>query len=77
MTVSHYLAVEQILTNSDYLLTVPEVAVLAFHDPAVHHIVPVPLDLPTFDIRLHWHERTRSDPGVEWLRSNLVELYCK
>jgi DNA-binding transcriptional LysR family regulator len=77
MTVSHYLAVEQILANSDYLLTVPKVAVLAFQDPAVHHIVPAPISLPTFDIRLHWHERTRSDPGVLWLRSNMVALYAR
>lgn len=77
MTVSHYLAVEQILANCDYLLTVPEVAVLAFHDPAVHHIVPAPISLPTFDIRLHWHERARSDPGVQWLRANMVKLYAR
>jgi len=77
MTVSHYLAVEKILSNSDYLLTVPNVAVLAFHNPDLHNIVPTPISLPTFDVRLYWHERSRSDAGVQWLRANMIDLFLK
>lgn len=75
MTVSHYLAVEKILTSADYLLTVPGVAVLALHNPALYSIVPAPFRLPTFDIHLYWHERSRSDAGVQWLRTSMADLF--
>lgn len=75
MTVSHYLSVEKILTSADYLLTLPAVAVQAFHDPSRYTAVAAPIDIPTFDIHLYWHERTRSDAGVAWLRENLSELF--
>ena len=77
MTVSHYLAVEKILTSADYLLTVPEVAVLAFHNLALYRIVPPPIRLPTFDIGLYWHERSRSDAGLQWLRISMTDLFLK
>ncbi len=76
MTLSHYLSLEQVLTGADYLLTVPAVAVLAFHDPTRYTAVPAPIDLPTFDIRLYWHERTKSDAGVTWLREKVAELFA-
>ena len=74
LTVPHYLAVETVLAKSNYILTVPEVAVSAFSSPSAYHIVPTPLDLPTFDIRVHWHERSHEDHGVQWLQSAIVEL---
>ena len=39
LTIPHYLAAEQILVSSNYLLTVPNVAVLSFQDPAALCIV--------------------------------------
>ena len=76
LIVPHYLAVETVLAKSNYILTVPEVAVSAFSSPSAYHIVPTPLDLPTFDIRVHWHERSHEDHGVQWLQSSIVELFA-
>ncbi|KGP03531.1 LysR family transcriptional regulator [Alcaligenes sp. DN25] len=75
LTIPHYLAAEQILVNSNYLLTVPNVAVLSFQDPAALCIVPTPLALPSFDVRVHWHERSRQDEGVRWLRTAISDLF--
>jgi DNA-binding transcriptional LysR family regulator len=77
ITLSHYLSVEKILTTTDYLLTVPEVAVMAFQDPGAYRIVPAPISLPTFDIRVYWHERSRADGGVQWLRTKVTELFLQ
>lgn len=77
LTIPHYLAVESVLAKSNYLLTVPEVAVSAFSSPTAYHIVPTPLDLPTFDIRVHWHERSHEDQGVQWLQTSIVELFAQ
>ena len=35
------------------------------------------LELPTFDIRVHRHERSRNDAGAQWLRDSNMELYSK
>ncbi|HJE62548.1 MAG TPA: LysR family transcriptional regulator, partial [Alcaligenes faecalis] len=75
LTIPHYLAAEQILVSSNYLLTVPNVAVLSFQDPAALCIVPTPLALPSFDVRVHWHERSRQDEGVRWLRTAISDLF--
>nr|WP_276539660.1 MULTISPECIES: LysR family transcriptional regulator [Alcaligenes] len=75
LIIPHYLAAEQILVNSNYLLTVPNVAVLSFQDPAALRIVPTPLALPSFDVRVHWHERSRQDEGVRWLRTAISDLF--
>ncbi|WP_175747836.1 LysR family transcriptional regulator [Burkholderia ambifaria] len=77
LTMPHFLAAERILGSSDYLLTVPEVAVMSFRDPSALHIVPTPLELPTFDIRLHWHERSRQDQEIKWLRASITSLFEK
>lgn len=77
LTIPHFLAAEAVLAKSDYLLTVPEVAVSAFHQPSAHHIVPAPMPLPTFDIRVHWHERSRQEEGVQWLRTSIIDMFAK
>jgi DNA-binding transcriptional LysR family regulator len=75
LVIPHFLAAERILSSNDYLLTVPEVAVMSFRESSALHIVPTPLQLPTFDIRLHWHERSRQDEGIRWLRTSMVSLF--
>lgn len=75
LTIPHYLAAERVLINSDYLLTVPEVAVTAFHESAKFQIKPTPFQLPKFDIRVHWHERSKSDDGVQWMKAAIIDLF--
>ncbi|VVE13882.1 LysR family transcriptional regulator [Pandoraea horticolens] len=77
LSIPHFLAAERILLNSDYLLTVPEVAVMSFRDASAFQLLPTPVHLPTFDIRLHWHERSREDEGGRWLRASIADLLGK
>lgn len=76
LTVPHYLAAESVLATSDYLLTLPEGGVSAIRQLDGFHLVPAPIQLPTFDIRVHWHERSRHDEGVGWLRNSIMELFA-
>lgn len=72
LTISHYLAAEKILLGSDFLLTVPRIAVSAFHRPADFSVHPVPFPLPDFEISLHWHERASGDQAVQWLKGEVA-----
>ncbi|NCH87978.1 LysR family transcriptional regulator [Cronobacter dublinensis] len=35
---------------------------------------PVPLDVPPFEVALHWHQRHNSDPALMWLRGFIRSL---
>ena len=63
--------------KSDYLLTLPAGGLAIIQHIDSFHLAPTPIQLPTFDIRIHWHERSRSDAGVQWLRDSIMELYSK
>lgn len=74
LTISHYLAAERALKGSDYLLTIPKVAISAFHGFSDFVIRPVPFSLPNFEIGLHWHERASGDQAVQWLKGEVVRI---
>lgn len=77
LSVPHYLSAESLLMKSDYLLTLPAGGLAIIQHIDSFHLAPTPIQLPTFDIRIHWHERSRSDAGVQWLRDSIMELYSK
>ncbi|HMM41135.1 MAG TPA: LLM class flavin-dependent oxidoreductase, partial [Thermomicrobiales bacterium] len=37
-------------------------------------LVPVPIELPRSDVKLHWHERYHSDPSNQKLRRMIAGL---
>ncbi|CAD7726524.1 PCP degradation transcriptional activation protein [Xanthomonas hydrangeae] len=75
LSVPHYSAIEEVLGSSNYLLTVPEIAASVLTRTSSSRVAAFPIKAPTFDIRVHWHERSRRDDGVQWLRSVLIELF--
>lgn len=71
---AHAFGLSSIVAGSDYVLTVP--SRLAAHYARLNPIVihPMPVQLPTFDISLYWHERDQRDPAHQWFRSKFVEV---
>lgn len=71
---AHAFGLSSIVATSDYVLTVP--SRLAAHYARLNPIVihPLPLNLPTFDISLYWHERDHRDPAHQWFRNNFVQV---
>jgi DNA-binding transcriptional LysR family regulator len=45
----------------------------ASHLPIKVFALPVPI--PSFDLRIYWHERFHHDAPVRWLRNAFVELF--
>ena len=37
--------------------------------------LPLPFDVEVMDIRMLWHERTDNDPGNQWLRGAISEIF--
>lgn len=75
LTVPHYVAVGHILHGSDLVATVPERLAQALARPFGLSYVRHPARLPEIGISLFWHSRYHRDPGIEWLRTLIIQLH--
>jgi DNA-binding transcriptional LysR family regulator len=71
--ISHFHAVEALVTSSDLIATIPARLAQAMQRSASVKVLPPPLPLPKIRVSLYWHERFHREPGNVWLR----EIYTK
>jgi DNA-binding transcriptional LysR family regulator len=75
--VPHFTAVPYMVSSSDLVVTVPqklaERAALPF---GLEWVVP-PLALPPLQTNVFWHRRYNQDPGNQWLRGLLAEVFAE
>jgi DNA-binding transcriptional LysR family regulator len=75
LTVPHYVALGDVLSHSDLVATVPE----RFADRTLVPFELVKRDLPIAvdesAIHQFWHSRLHRDPGHQWLRSFISQLF--
>jgi len=64
-----------IVANSDLLAIVPARLAETFAAHVPIKILPMPIAMPDFDIRMFWHERYDCDPTNRWLRGILTRLF--
>ena len=74
LRVPSFLAVAQIVGETEMLATVPRHYALAMlsREPIRH--LAVPYGLPRYTVKQHWHERFHRDPGNAWLRQIIADL---
>ncbi|RUW24484.1 LysR family transcriptional regulator [Mesorhizobium sp. M4B.F.Ca.ET.215.01.1.1] len=74
VSVTHFLAVPEMLAVTDYCATLPKLICRSLErDPRLKGL-PTPVDLGTFPVEMAWHVRYRHDPAHRWLRSLIGEL---
>jgi len=39
--------------------------------------LPLPIDVPRFEVKQFWHERSHHDPANQWLRKVVAELFLQ
>ena len=71
VSVASFLLVPQLLAESDLVTTLPSGLVRRMGTGLA--MVPTPLALLGFSIVLAWHPRTHLDPGLQWLRTQILE----
>lgn len=75
--VPHFTAVPYMVATSDLVVTVPQkLAERAAIPFGLEWIVP-PLELPTLQTNVFWHRRYSQDPGNQWLRGLLAEVFAE
>ena len=72
VTIPHFLAAQQIVAESDVILTSGER--LAKTMTGNLCIARPPVDLPAFTITLFWHERNHADAAHQWFRSVVIDV---
>lgn len=71
----NFLGLGRIVARTDLLATVPSLLAetLATQDPVRVHALPV--EMPAYAVKQHWHERYHHDPGHGWLRGEVFKLF--
>ncbi len=76
LTASHFLALPEIVRETDLGVVVPErIADRFFLPPGAYR--KVDSRFPAFVVSLHWSKRFEQDPAHEWMRALLIDLYAE
>jgi DNA-binding transcriptional LysR family regulator len=71
-----FLGVASIVAQTELLAIVPErYARLVAGSEAVRFL-PIPVELPSYQVKQHWHERYHADVSNRWLRQMVAALFA-
>lgn len=74
LKIGYFLAAPLIVAESDLILTAPRSLADRFAGMAPIRVLPPPLALPPFAVRMLWPERLQEDAGHRWLRELVAEV---
>jgi DNA-binding transcriptional LysR family regulator len=74
LTVPHYLQALHVVAKSDLIAVIPERLIRAYASILALEVIPVPLDVGTFEEYLLHPAPSHADPGCVWLRGVLQEV---
>lgn len=75
--VPHFTAVPYIVGTSDLVVTVPQKLAERAALPFGLEWAAPPLDLPALQTNIFWHRRFNQDPGNQWLRGLLADVFAE
>jgi DNA-binding transcriptional LysR family regulator len=71
-----FLGVARIVAQTELLAIVPFRYAHALASSEAIRLLPVPVELPSFQVKQHWHERYHADVSNRWLRQLLAALFA-
>lgn len=74
LIVPHFLSAPFIVANTDMLLSLPGRIAEKFVGLAPLSVLPVPFDLPSYDLVMVWHPLRENDPAHRWLREQILAV---
>lgn len=69
--IPNFFLASSLVTQTDYIMTVPEGLARAYEKAHKFRILPTPFAMQKFETNLIWHERNDRDPAMMWFR-NLI-----
>ena len=77
LRVPSFLSVPQIVSQTDLLATVPEKLAEQCAAAFQLQVLPHPVDMPAFELKMFWHRLVHTDPANQWLRALIVEFFAR
>jgi DNA-binding transcriptional LysR family regulator len=75
LRVPDFMVLPLVIANSDLLVVMPSRLAEAFSELTAIKVLPPPMNLPPYDIRVYWHERFHYDPASRWLRRVFIKQF--
>ncbi|MFK3737580.1 LysR family transcriptional regulator [Massilia sp. TN1-12] len=75
--VPHFTAVPYIVSTSELVVTVPQKLAESAAKPFGLKWIEPPLALPTLQTNVFWHRRFHHDPGNQWLRGLIADVFAE
>jgi DNA-binding transcriptional LysR family regulator len=69
----HYFTACRVVSQTDFILTMPERHAHVANRQFENQILPLPLKMPTLDAYLYWHTDVENEPANRWLRQQIVK----
>ncbi len=70
-----FLGVARIVAQTELLAIVPQRYAAELASTEAVRMLPVPVELPSYQVKQHWHERYHADVSNRWLRQLLAALF--
>lgn len=77
LRVPHFMVVPNIVQKTDLLAIVPSQVGNHLHPLTGLKMLPLPIDVPRFEVKQFWHERSHHDPANQWLRHLISDMFMK
>ena len=71
----HYFAACRVVSQTDFILTMPDRYARVANEQFGNRILPFPLEKPTLDVHLYWHSNVDNEPANKWLRKQLRSTF--
>ncbi|MEN3275100.1 MAG: hypothetical protein V7631_890 [Massilia sp.] len=71
-----FLGVASIVAQTELLAIVPERYARVMAGSEAVRFLPIPVELPSYQVKQHWHERYHADVSNRWLRQMVAALFA-
>lgn len=75
LNVPDFVVLPMLIAETNLLVIMPSGLANAFSRRLPLKVLPPPIALPRYDLKVYWHERFHRDPANMWLRQNFVRLF--
>ena len=72
----NFLGAAFVVEQTHHIITIPQRLGEMMQGRGALQMLPVPVALPDYAVKQHWHERYHHDPGSRWLRGVISGLLC-
>lgn len=77
LRVPHFMVVPDVVQATDFIATLPSYVIRYSRPRPGLKMLPLPVELPGFEVKQFWHARSHRDAGNRWLRNVIAEMFRK